>query len=41
MVWTLIEDETKNDIRINIGQGKRYWEAHKNVELEKRGNGKR
>ena len=35
MVWGLTEDETKHDIRMNIGQGKRYWEARKQMELEK------
>ena len=35
MVWRLTEDETKNDIRMNIGQGKRYWEVRKKMELEK------
>ena len=34
MVWRLTEEETKNDIRMNIGQGKRYWEARKKMELE-------
>ena len=35
MVWRLTEEETTNDIRMNIGQRKRYWEARKKLELEK------
>ena len=35
IVWKLTEEETKNDIGMNIGHGKRYWEARKKIELEK------
>ena len=35
MVWRVTGEETKTDFRMNIGQGKRYWEARKKMELEK------
>ena len=35
MLWKLTEEETKNIIKMNFGQAKRYWEMRQKKKLEK------
>ena len=34
IIWSLTKDDTKNELEMNFGQDKRYWETRKRKESE-------